>query len=637
MNLHFIFYYAAFVTALHLSLNIEEANSHYVLFENVGQMTSSVSYLHVKVSLNLSDIDVQLQKFIALMDQFNRTLSPTIKADNATEIKFRYESQLKWIHERHTIISRNIINLHIWEVNDLKNRLANLRHILPLPSDGEEFYVPPRRFRGPRTSPTNETRHNQTIEPELPSYQSSRYEKPGPGTRTKRVTNGNIFLGIVGTFMGIYNTVQIQYLWQELSETRAGLNKLIEVQNAHIEQLRDIDITFQVLFTTMSLHTMQDPGLLDARLNRLHSQLLEAIQIAEDVVQQAQHRRLSVKLLSQPQVTKLFAQLHQTAAKHGCELMLTHQSDLFQIETSYFFDSKNVHLLIHVPMINPDSILRLFKLHPFPIPLNNGHFIIPEVENDILAIAAGSQRYSTQISSADLLSCNVINRKYLCESNGVLRKHFNGTCLGALYQQNMPAVNDLCTLKICPNQEVIRQLLGNWFAIFSPRAITIPIECQNGTSKEIMIPTGVSKFHLSAGCTAHFTDHLVTSDFSIREPADFIEYKWNWDLTELPQELLHPDSFLPAMEQLDKSGISQPTLKELKELRMHLTRSPGWWAHFVHFAGNVFLIALTFGIAIVLIIRFRRYVIRRREKMLAPITNSYELDPINSKFAPPSG
>jgi hypothetical protein len=628
MRTHLWAYYVGLLFGLHLITQIPEADGNYVLFENIGEMASSVSYLHVKVTLNLSDIDVQLQKFVGLLDLFNRTLVPTMGLNKTeTDLKFKYETQLRWIHERHTNISRNIIALHIWEVNDLKNRLTTIRHILPLPSDGEEFYVPPRRYRGPRTSPTNET-NGQTLPP---TYQSSRYDKPSFGNRTKR-GSGNTFLGIVGTFFGIYNTVQIQHLWTELSETKAGLSKLIELQYAQLETLKDIDITFQVLFQTMSLHTMQDPGLLDARLNRLHGQLLERIQIAEEVIQQAQHRRLSVQLLSQPQISKLFARLHHTAAKHGCELMIEHQSDLFQLETSYFFDSQNVHLLLHVPMVSPDSLLRLYKLHPFPIPLNSGHFMIPKPENDILAITAGNQRYSRQFSSSDLLACFTLNRRYMCESNGVLEKLFNVSCIGALYQQSMEGVNQFCNLQICKNTEVIRQLLGNWFAVFSPKPLTVPVECKNGTSKEIMVPIGVSKFHLSAGCDAHFESHLVVSDYSIREPADFIEYKWNWDVITIPQEILTPEVFIPAMDQLSKLGMDQPTINELKEFHMHLQRSPGWWAHFVHFAGNVFLIICTAAMAIILGIRFRRFDQHKRQQKLEALQMNH--DPVNSKFIP---
>ena len=625
MKIHVLPYYLCLIFGLNLLNQTEEVNTNYVLFENVGQMASSVSYLHVKLTLNLSAIEHQISKYISLLHIFNATLIPTInETDPVVYYKFYYEKQLQWLYERHTNTSRKIIGLHIQEAGELKQKLASLRHVLPLPSDGEEYYQPPRRYRGPRTSNHSEAPTNQPND-----------------SKSKRATNGATFLGIVGTFLGIYNTVQIQYLWQELSETKAGLSKLIEVQLQQFEQLKDIDLTFQVLFRVMSLQAMQDPGLLEARLNRFHDQINERIQIAQNIIQQAQHRRLSVEFLTQAQLTTLFSKLINTAERHGCQLLLDHQSDLFQVETSYFFDSQNVHLLVHVPMVPPSSMLRLFKLHPFPIPLQGGHYMIPQADNDILAITIGNQRYSTQLSSSDLLGCVVLNRVYLCESNGVLRKNFSDTCLGALYQQDMVAVNKLCTLRVCENVEVIRQLLGNWFAVFTPRAYTVPVECKNGTSKEIMISGGVSKFHLSPGCEAHFHNHLVLSDYSIREPADFIEYNWNFDLISIPQEVMHPEQFLPALDQLKKFGINDPSIRDLREFYMDLQRGPGWWAHFVHFAGNILLVLLIAGIILVGGIRFHRFLEQKRRQLratLQPIQPlDQELNELNVKFIPKCG
>jgi hypothetical protein len=292
-------------------------------------------------------------------------------------------------------------------------------------------------------------------------------------------------------------------------------------------------------------------------------------------------------------------------------------------------------------MVSPASMLRLFKLHPFPIPLQGGHYMIPKVDNDILAITIGNQRYSTQLSSTDLMGCIVLNRVYQCESNGVLHKNFNDTCLGALYQQDMDAVNKKCTLKVCENTEVVQQLLGNWFAVFTPRAYTVPVECKNGTSKEIMISGGVSKFHLSPGCEAHFQNHLVVSDFSIREPTDFLEYNWNWDIISIPDEVMKPDEFLPALDQLKRYGINEPSIRELREYYMDLQRGPGWWAHFVHFAGNLLLILLLLGIIIIAGIRFHRFAQKKRQQLVAnlhPLQQmDQELNDLNVKFVPRCG
>jgi len=94
----------------------------------------------------------------------------------------------------------------------------------------------------------------------------------------------------------------------------------------------------------------------------------------------------------------------------GQQLLRAHLKDLFQLETSYFYDGTNVELL-HVPMVSKNSKLRLLKPHPFPLPLN--FTITPEAHDDIVAISPEWDRLSARLYAIDLLSCHSVNKVYL--------------------------------------------------------------------------------------------------------------------------------------------------------------------------------------------------------------------------------
>jgi hypothetical protein len=578
---------------------------NFVIFENVGMMASSVSYLHGQLTLNLSSIEDHFESYIRMLQRYNDSIVPLIS--NVTVGNFGWEPHLRWLHEENTQITYNIVKLHLQEIEDIRQQILTLRHVLPYPSDGEQAYQ--RRRHG------RDLQMNLTVNTDIPKVKDEIKTSASTITRNTRFLPAlSLPFGIFGTFMGLYNKKQIDYLRRELQTTQAGHNKLVEVVQLQEVHIQELETALFQLTKILRLQTMQNPGLLEARLNRVENQLQRRIQVATHVLQAAQLRRLSIDFLSQNQLQQLFTHLHNVAAKHGCQLLLEHHSDLFQVELSYFFDGKDVHLLLHVPMVAPDSMLRLLKLHPFPLPLtSDSHYLLPSSENDILAITAGSERLSIQISSSDLIGCHTINNVYKCESHGVLRKTFTDTCLGSMYQQNITAVKKLCTLKVHNAEEIVRQLLNNWFAVFSPKQITIPVECRNGTSRELMIPKGITKFHLSEGCTAQFANHMVTSDYSIREPADFIEYEWKWDPIQLQTDGLNPSTLLPHMELLAKHGIHYPTLEDLQELKLQETHGPGWWAHFVHFVGNATLvIALIIGLT-VLGFRFKRHLLQKRQ------------------------
>ncbi len=74
-------------------------------------------------------------------------------------------------------------------------------------------------------------------------------------------------------------------------------------------------------------------------------------------LQAAHLRQLSVDLLDSKQLHHIFDTAAKQANARNYQLMLEHPSDLFQIETSYVHNGQDVHLILHIPMVPPDSIL----------------------------------------------------------------------------------------------------------------------------------------------------------------------------------------------------------------------------------------------------------------------------------------
>jgi hypothetical protein len=183
---------------------------------------------------------------------------------------------------------------------------------------------------------------------------------------------------------------------------------------------------------------------LDHARVQLHFHLLKLVR----GLQAAHLRRPSVDLLDSKQLCHIFDTAAKQANAYNYQLMLEHPSDLFQIETSYIRNGQDVHLILHVPMAPPDSILRLFQLHPFPLPFTDSHFIMPDRANQIFAISSGVDRFSIEMSAANLMSCHRINSAYLCERHGIMRRELNSTCLGSLYMQDFVGATNLCEMRI---------------------------------------------------------------------------------------------------------------------------------------------------------------------------------------------
>jgi hypothetical protein len=77
-------------------------------------------------------------------------------------------------------------------------------------------------------------------------------------------------------------------------------------------------------------------------------------------VHAAHLHHLSVNLLKSTHLHDLLEAASVKAQFSCCHLLLTHPSDLFQIEASYFYNGNDVFLILHIPMAPAKSILRLF-------------------------------------------------------------------------------------------------------------------------------------------------------------------------------------------------------------------------------------------------------------------------------------
>jgi len=606
-----------------------------VIFEQIGQLAGATSYLHVHLTISLSSIQKQFNSYKGLVTQQFSSLPVIYKT---------FLDRLNQTYSATTLSSvayiwSEIAVLHLADIQDIGEHLASLQNMLPdLPNgSANKIQTGPalkgRPYKQVRTIITDPEHHihpdnlvnigqpqpllhikmsNETVG----SYSYNTVMAEPVLDRPKRVAGFIALpLAVAATAMGIYNTQQIEFLKHELLEVKENVNRLFEVVQQHEQFLHDIADAVRSLSTHLLVLLVLNPTLFGSRLGRIENQIRDRLRIATHALQAAQHRRLAVDLLSAQEIRSLYSKLVIRAQEFGCDLLLEHHSDLFQLETSLLFDGEDAHILLHVPMIPQHSLLRLFKLHPFPMPFFEDHFLIPDVKNDILAISSTDQRFSAQLSSVDLMGCHRVNQVFMCDRFGVLSRRFNHTCLGALYMQDFRSAQSICKFEIVPTSEKIYQLKKNWFVVYLPLAQTIPIKCRNGTTTELHLSRGSQKFHLSPGCEAQFQDHLVTSDLSIKMPADTLHFEWEWDPFAFAE--LDPAVIAPELERLRKIGIDRPQLTDLRFMALSQEHTAGWTAHFIHFAGNTVLALLILGL--VCFVGYRCYIRRRARRPPGPI------------------
>jgi len=375
--------------------------------------------------------------------------------------------------------------------------------------------------------------------------------------RSRREILGGIAIGmaVAATALGVFNRVQINQLKTELFEVKENVGRLFEVVQDFSSNFAALETGFNEIRTTLLYQMMFNPTLFDSRLSRLENQLRGRLQRVTHAIQAAMHQRFAIDYLNPSELVNLFDQLARRADEAGCELLIQYHSDLFQVETSLLFDGQDGHLLIHVPMAPKGTLLRLFRLHPFPLPMFDTHHLMIDAEDDILAISSSETRYNVQLSSTDLLSCHRMNTVFMCDSFGVMSKRFNDTCLGALYMQRFELVRGLCKFRVTPLKEQVYQVRKGQYLVYSPDTSTATMKCRNGSHSEIHLQKGTQQVQIPPGCQGFFLDHLATSDFSVRLASEILHFGWDWD----------PLTLLPAGDIADMGRM----LKNMSELHLH--------------------------------------------------------------------
>jgi hypothetical protein len=107
------------------------------------------------------------------------------------------------------------------------------------------------------------------------------------------------------------------------------------------------------------------------------------------------------------------------------------------------------------------------------------------------------------------------------------------------------------------------------------------------------------------------------SDLSLKLDSDILHFEWHWSDVSLQD--LQEDNLLPQLQLMIENGIHTPTYSDLQQLKMDIKRSPGWWAHLVHFTGNLVLFLLFFSL--LGFVCYRLYLYRRELQNQANVTD----------------
>ena len=266
-------------------------------------------------------------------------------------------------------------------------------------------------------------------------------------TREKRfVVAAALTAGILGTFFGLYNTIEINRIQDDLRNVQSNQKLLIEYTKTMEKQIMETQVGLSHLENIFSSFIKNNPALLYAKFNDQLLTIQDRIGDLKDTLQMLQLQKLSTSLLSANQLLDLYNEIQAVASVNSLSLLTNQPQDLFQIDTSYIRVNDEILILLHVPCASPSNLLTIYKYVPFPIPVyptsnisntdntirnlfdsnqnspniaNEGITFTPEA--DLIAIGKNNLNKNRFIllSSAELQACTKRSNAFICERHQV--------------------------------------------------------------------------------------------------------------------------------------------------------------------------------------------------------------------------
>lgn len=544
----------------------------HVVFEEIGSMAGSASYIHCTLNINLSAIDELIQGYsnavFLYREKIEATFSDAVSPNGKISPADRQNSGMN----QYLSLISSFQNI----ADHLQSKLDNLRGVLPQDPEGNPARLESFK-RAQRSVPALALRAAGGLLRRGFSTFGGKLVRSGLPKLGKPSLFFSLAQGIFGTFMGLYTQRQIRKLQQDVQNVQGEQDRILEVVNQQQDEIANISSKILELQATNNIISRLNAPLAVAKMSELQYLVQTALESVVHAVQQAHHRRLSIDFLSAEQLIALYNEIEATAMGRAYVLLTSCPSDLFQVETSYVSDNENIVLILHVPMVPKNSLLRLFRLRPFPVPFSKTMALLPETSSSLLALSQGNTRLMTTIEHTDLMDCHRIGSVFVCERHGVLFNQIKATCLGALFEQDIAIAREVCNLELVPYHEAVLQLQSNWFLIYSPSMFTGYVQCHNGSSNEAHIKRGVNKLFVDPSCTLNLRNHSLHSETSLKLDSE-IKY-FQWEFADMSSFAIDDDDVeqVVAAEGLTDGKIALREVVRNRRFRIRFPSSRLFW------------------------------------------------------------
>ena len=479
---------------------------HQIIFKRIGEYATNVEYHHIHIPVNLMEQVAVADKAKHMISHYAETI---------------YQETLMHYHQDNQYPDEQKAKAYANLLKDQNTFVAN--------TSGEILD----RIKVNLISTT-------TALPHLANKQSKRQI--------------GLLFGLLGTSFATANAIHIAQMEKNAAGQRQQILKLTHIAEIEQNHLQHLDL--QVI--TNEKQTLEalryNPAMLASAANLLIFQTKLVEEKIQSTIQEAQNNRLSTQLLEGHTINKMFNFLTEKAKQSSMNLMISRPSDIFQMDTTYFYKQKEMtlNLFVHIPMIQPANLLQFFQLVPFPISttIKANASMMPEVKQDMLAV--GAEHQFQIVSQSDLNACSKLGTSYLCQGRHTTRTDLEDTCLGAYYLERWDVIHKLCRFNFEKAKEHVFKIAANQWVVSTPKPFSTTVKCNSQFSSVNL--KSLSIVTVPEGCTMHLKTHIIhPGSYTQDTDVEIKHFQWMWN----PHQMFphyNTKAFNATMNSLKETG-----------------------------------------------------------------------------------
>ena len=320
----------------------EAATMEPLLFENIGQLVSGLSYVHTHIPINISQLEGYVlqyrQNIIKELSEDNLRNSyraymtrvmngPEEPIDTKEPPKILLQAENTPFMQTKLAAWPKIGKMHLEEVDKLQQRIKTL--YLTLPASHQPNHRVDTQHLDYSDIPDTSSDFGSDI---FSESQSSLRPTPHPRRNASQLslTRSKRFIPLIvagiaaaatmataGTAFGVINKNSLETLTQKIKDLDARQDQVIKVLQNLNEDTEELRIQTRELVIRSFMDQTYDSGMLLSKLRTQLQSLKDFLYRVECAVQQAQHHRLAINYLSAKNLLALFQQVRNQAKSFG--------------------------------------------------------------------------------------------------------------------------------------------------------------------------------------------------------------------------------------------------------------------------------------------------------------------------------